>query len=77
MQSLMQPGMVYQYPLWGVGLLLVGLAAFGAVCLELAARQFLSAEFRRRHNDAAAAIFSVAKVSKPRFCSRISALSPL
>src|SRR5438270_12016592 len=63
MQSLMQPGMVYHYPLWGVGLLLVGLAAFGAVCLELAARQFLSAEFRRRHNDAAAAIFSVVAVS--------------
>jgi hypothetical protein len=63
MQSLMQPGMVYHYPLWGVGLLLVGLAAFGAVCLELAARQFLSAEFRRRHNDAAAAIFSVVGVT--------------
>jgi hypothetical protein len=55
----MQPGMVYEYPLWGVGLLLVGLAAVGAVFLDLAARQFLSLEFRRRQNDVAAAIFSV------------------
>jgi hypothetical protein len=59
----MQPGMVYQYPLWGVGLLLVGLAALGAVFFELAARQFLSVELRRRHNDAAAAIFSVIGVT--------------
>src|SRR5258708_1571856 len=51
----MRPGMVYEYPLWGVGLLLVGLAAVGAVFLDLAARQFLSLEFRRRHNDVAAA----------------------
>src|SRR5216683_6047573 len=59
----MQPGMVYQYPLWGVGLLLAGLAALGAVVLELAAGRFLSIEFRRRHNDVAAAIFSVIGVT--------------
>jgi acetyl-CoA acetyltransferase family protein len=59
----MQPGMVYEYPLWGVGLLLVGLAAVGAVFLDLTARQFLSLEFRRRHNDVAAAIFSVIGVT--------------
>src|SRR6267378_537879 len=59
----MQPGMVYEYPLWGVGLLLVGLAAVGAIVLDMAARQFLSLEFRRRHNDAAAAIFSVIGVT--------------
>jgi hypothetical protein len=59
----MQPGMVYQYPLWGVGLLLVGLAALGAVFFELAAHQFLSIELRRRHNDVAAAIFSVIGVT--------------
>ena len=57
------PGMVYQYPLWGVGLLLVGLAALGAVFFELAAHQFLSIELRRRHNDVAAAIFSVIGVT--------------
>ena len=56
---MMQPGMVYEYPLWGVGLLLAGVAALGAMLLGLAIRPFLSLEFRRRHNDAAAAIFSV------------------
>src|SRR5271157_2318980 len=63
MQFVMQPGMVYQYPLWWVGLLLVGLAALGAVLFELAAHQFLSVELRRRHNDVAAAIFSVIGVT--------------
>ena len=33
MQMLMQPGMVYEYPLWGVGLLLTSEAA---VALALA-----------------------------------------
>jgi hypothetical protein len=63
MQFVMQPGMVYQYPLWGVALLLVGLAALGAMLFELAVHQFLSIELRRRHNDAAAAIFSVIGVT--------------
>jgi hypothetical protein len=63
MQFVMQPGMVYQYPLWGVGLLLVGLAALGAVVFELVAHQFLSVEFRHRHNDVTAAIFSVVGVT--------------
>ena len=31
MHFVMQPGMVYQYPLWGVGLLLAGVATLGAV----------------------------------------------
>ena len=63
MHFVMQPGMVYHYPLWGVGLLLVSLAGLGAVFIELAARQFLSVELRRRHNDAAAAIFSIIGVT--------------
>src|SRR5271167_356387 len=63
MQFVMQPGMVYQYPLWDVALLLVGLAALGAVLFELAVHQFLSIEFRRRHNDVTAAIFSVVGVT--------------
>ena len=63
MQFVMQPGMVYQYPLWGVALLLVGLAALGAMLFELAVHQFLSIELRRRHNDVAAAIFSVVGVT--------------
>jgi len=63
MQFVMQPGMVYQYPLWWVALLLVGLAALGAVLFELAVHQCLSIELRRRHNDVAAAIFSVVGVT--------------
>jgi hypothetical protein len=63
MQSVMHPGMVYQYPLWWVALLLIGLAALGAVLVELVAHQFLSVEFRRRHNDVAAAIFSVVGIT--------------
>jgi hypothetical protein len=63
MHLVMQPDMVYQYPLWEVGLLLVGLAALGAVVSELAAHQFLSVELRRQHNVAAAAIFSVIGVT--------------
>ena len=56
---MMQPGMVYEYPLWSVGLLLAGMAALGAVLLGLTTRQCLALEFRRRHNDVAAAIFMV------------------
>ena len=63
MQFVMQPDMVYRYPLWEVGLLLAGLAALGSVVLELTASRFLSVEFRRRHNDAAAAIFSIIGVT--------------
>lgn len=63
MQLVMQPGMVYQYPLWWVALLLVGLAALGAVIFELVVHQFLSIELRRRHNDVAAAMFSVVGVT--------------
>ena len=60
---MMQPGMVYEYPLWGVGLLLAGAAALGAILLGLAVRPLLSLELRRRHNDVAAAIFSVVGVT--------------
>jgi hypothetical protein len=50
-------------PALGVGLLLVLLAAVGAMSLELVAQRFVSVEFRRRHNDAAAAIFSIIGVT--------------
>lgn len=63
MQFVMHPGMVYQYPLWAVGFLIVGLAALGAMVIELAAHHFLSVEFRRGHNDVTAAIFSVIGVT--------------
>jgi hypothetical protein len=62
-QFMMQPSMVYEYPLWGVGLLLAGAAALGAILLGLAVRPLLSLELRRRHNDVAAAIFSVVGVT--------------
>src|SRR5262249_28736409 len=55
--------MVYQYPIWAVGLLLVGAAVFGAVLIELCARQLLPIELRQQHNDVAAAIFSIIGVT--------------
>jgi hypothetical protein len=60
---MMQPSTVYEYPLWGVGLLLAGVAALGAIVLGLAVRPLLSLELRRRHNDVTAAIFSVIGVT--------------
>jgi hypothetical protein len=63
MRFAMNPDMVYQYPIWAVGLLLVGAAVFGAVLLELAARRLLPIELRQRHNDVAAAIFSIIGVT--------------
>lgn len=62
MQFVMQPDMVYRYPLWGVALLLARLAVAAAIVLELLVRRFVSVEFRRRHNDAAA-IFSIIGVT--------------
>ena len=63
MRFVMNPDMVYQYPIWAVGLLLVGAAIIGAVLLELCARRLLPIELRQRHNDVAAAIFSIIGVT--------------
>ena len=63
MRFVMNPDMVYQYPIWAVGLLLVGAAVFGVVLLELCARRLLPIELRQRHNDVAAAIFSIIGVT--------------
>jgi Protein of unknown function (DUF4239) len=63
MRFVMNPDMVYHYPIWGVGLLLVGAAVFGALLLELCAWRLLPIELRQRHNDVAAAIFSVIGVT--------------
>jgi len=60
---MMQPSAVYEYPLWGVGRSLAAAAALGAIVLGLAVRPLLSLELRRRHNDVAAAIFSVIGVT--------------
>jgi len=63
MRFVMNPDMVYQYPIWAVGVLLVGAAVCGTVLLELCARRLLPIELRRRHNDVAAAIFSIIGVT--------------
>ncbi len=63
MRFVMNPDMVYRYPIWAVGLLVVGAAVFGAALLELFARRLLPIELRHRHNDVAAAIFSIIGVT--------------
>jgi hypothetical protein len=63
MHFIMTPDMVYQYPIWAVGLLLVGAAVLGGVSLELCARWLLPIELRQRHNDVAAPIFSIIGVT--------------
>ena len=63
MRFVVNPDMAYQYPIWAFGLLLVSAAVFGAVLLELCARRLLSIELRQRHNDVAAAIFSIIGVT--------------
>lgn len=60
---MMRPDMVYQFPIWAVGLSLAILAIVGTILLELAVRTFVSAAFRRQHNDIAAAIFSIIGVT--------------
>lgn len=60
---LMQPEMVYSYPLWAVGLVLVAAAVAGAAALELLVRRLLPPSLRRSHNDVAAAMFSIVGVT--------------
>jgi hypothetical protein len=63
MHVLMHPGMVYEYPIWRVGLMLAACAVLATALLELAARHYLPAEFRRQHNDVAAAILAIIGVT--------------
>ena len=60
---MMRADMVYQYPIWAVGLSLVITAVVATMLLEIAVRRFLSADFRRQHNDIAAAILSIIGVT--------------
>src|SRR3984957_3061105 len=60
---MMRADMVYQYPIWAVGLSLVIAAVVGTMLLEIAVRRFVSAEFRRQHNRIAAAILSIIGVT--------------
>ncbi|HEY6439537.1 MAG TPA: hypothetical protein VIY55_05920 [Acetobacteraceae bacterium] len=55
--------MVYQFPIWAVGLSLAIAAVLGTILLELGVRHFVSAAFRQQHNDVAAAIFSIIGVT--------------
>jgi hypothetical protein len=60
---MMRANMVYQYPIWAVGLSLVTAAVVATMLLEIAVRRFVSADFRRQHNDIAAAILSIIGVT--------------
>ncbi len=62
-QAMMRIDMVYQFPIWAVGLSLAVAAVIGTIVLELVVRRFVSADFRRQHNDIAAAIFSIIGVT--------------
>ncbi len=61
--NLMHPGMVYAYPLWALGLVLIAAAVAGAAMLELLVRRLLPPTLRRAHNDVAAAMFSIIGVT--------------
>ncbi len=63
MQMLMHAGMVYEFPIWQIAVLLMSAAALAAAAVELIARRFVSVDFRRCHNDVTAAIFSIIGVT--------------
>jgi hypothetical protein len=60
---MMRPDMVYQYPIWAVGLALAIVAVIGTILLELAMRRFVSPAVRQQHNEIAAAILSIVGVT--------------
>jgi Protein of unknown function (DUF4239) len=60
---MMRPDMVYQYPIWAVGLSLATVAVIGTILLEFGVRHFVSPAVRCQHNDIAAAIFSIVGVT--------------
>jgi hypothetical protein len=62
-RMMMRPGMVYQYPIWAVGVSLAIIAVIGTILLEFAMRRFVSPAVRRQHNEIAAAIFSIVGVT--------------
>ncbi len=59
----MRADMVYAYPTWMLAFALVGIAVAGALGVELAARRVIGTATRQRHNDVAAAMFSVIGVT--------------
>jgi hypothetical protein len=60
---MMRPDMVYQYPIWAVGVSLAIVAVIGTILLEFAVRRFVSPAVRQQHNEIAAAIFSIIGVT--------------
>lgn len=60
---MMRPDMVYQYPIWAVGISLAIIAVIGTILLEFAMRRIVSATVRIQHNEIAAAIFSIIGVT--------------
>ncbi len=60
---MMSPDMVYHYPIWAVGLSLAAVAVTATILLEFTVRHFVPADFRRRHNDIAAAMLSIVGVT--------------
>src|SRR5215472_14902937 len=60
---MMRPDMVYQYPIWVVGVSLAIIAVIGTVLLEFAVRRFVSPTVRLAHNETAAAIISIIGVT--------------
>lgn len=59
----MNPGMVYDYPIWWVAFLLAAGALLVTILLEWTARRVLPPGLRRQHNDVAAAILSIIGVT--------------
>ena len=60
---MMRPDMVYEYPIWAVGVSLAIIAVIGTILLELVVRRFVSPAVRLQHNEIAAAIFSIIGVT--------------
>jgi hypothetical protein len=63
MRFVMDPNAASGYPIWWVGLFIAAMGVVLAVVVELAARWILPVEFRRRHNDVAAAMLSIIGVT--------------
>ncbi|MBV8614521.1 MAG: DUF4239 domain-containing protein [Acetobacteraceae bacterium] len=63
MGFVMNPDAAYAYPIWWVGLSIAAMGIVLAALVEFVARQTLPVEFRRRHNDVAAAMLSIIGVT--------------
>ena len=60
---IMQPEMVYLYPIWAVGVSMAAAAIAGSLVLELVVRRFVPQRVRRGHNVLTASIFSIVGVT--------------